>query len=183
MKAIYSNAVAVRVWLGNPTTGSDDAMAIVKELGQGSFLLEIWLQDRLIHDNDLQSVIELMTRPWWARTWVQQELLFAKRAVFHCGFSSFEWSDMPSITRFNSLMGSAMKSFRFNEDVLDELIGSFDAFTRIQNMAEIHEQDLEATDEDRVVVLAQGRRCHNSDDRDSVYGFLGLTNERVARQN
>lgn len=78
------------------------------------------------------------------------------------------------------MVGSAMKSLRFIEDVLDDFINSFDAFAGIQNIAEIHEQDSEATSEDFFVILAQGRRCQNSDHRDSVYAFLGLTSERIA---
>jgi hypothetical protein len=179
MKTIYSNATSVRAWLGNPTTGSDDAIVILRELGQGVPLQEIKLQDRLVHDSDLQAIIELMTRPWWDRTWVQQELLLAKRALFHCGFSYFEWNDMPSMDHFNSLMDSAMKSLRFNEDILDNLIDSFDSSTRMQNMAETH-QEPGKTDEDVITILAHGRLCFNSDERDSIYGFLGLMSENIA---
>ena len=178
MKAIYSNAEAVHVWLGSPTTGSDDAMALLREVGQGVALQDIRLQDRPIDDNDLRSTTELMTRAWWDRTWVQQELILAKRVVFSCGFSSFEWSHMPSADRFNSLVGSAMKSLRFDEYLLDDFIDSFDAYMRIQNMTEIHETGTE--DEDFVLIMAQGRLCQNSDERDSVYGFLGLMNDNIA---
>jgi hypothetical protein len=181
MKTIYSNATAVRVWLGNPTTGNDDAIIILRELGQGVPLQEIELQGCLVNDNDLQPIIELMTRPWWDRTWVQQELLLAKRALFHCGFSYFEWNDMPSMDHFNSLMDSAMKSLRFNEDILDDLIDSFDSSTRIQNMAETH-QESGKTDEDVITILAHGRLCFNSDERDSIYGFLGIMSENIAKK-
>ncbi|MCJ1378901.1 hypothetical protein MMC17_002000 [Xylographa soralifera] len=178
MKAIYSNADVVQVWLGSPTTGSADAMAILKEIGEGVPLQEIRLQDRPIDDNNLRSTIELMTRAWWDRTWVQQELILAKRAVFSCGFSSLKWSSMPLIDHFNSLVASAMKSLRFDEYLLDDFIDSFDAYTRIQNMAESHADATE--DEDSVLIMAQGRLCHNSDERDSVYGFLGLINNKIA---
>ncbi|MCJ1287260.1 hypothetical protein MMC26_006608 [Xylographa opegraphella] len=178
MKAIYSNAEVVRVWLGSPTTGSDDAIALLNEVGQGVLLQEARLHDRPVDDNDLRSTIELMTRAWWDRTWVQQELLLAKRAVLSCGFSSFEWSNMPSANRFNSVVGSAMKSLRFDEYILDDFIDSFDAYMRIQNMTEIHGQGTE--DEDFVLIMAHGRLCQNADERDSVYGFLGLMNDNIA---
>jgi hypothetical protein len=179
MKTIYSNATTVRVWLGNPTTGSDDAIVILKEIRQGVSLQEIKLQDHLVHGNDLRAIIELLTRPWWERTWVQQELLLAKRAVFHCGFSYFEWSDMPSIEDFNLLMRSAMQSRRFKKAVvIDDLNDNLHAFARIQNMAHIH--GWAKTDEHSVHILAHGRPCFNSDDRDSIYGFLGLMSEHIA---
>jgi hypothetical protein len=139
----------------DPTTRSDDAMAILKELRQKT-LQDVRLQDRLIDDRHLQSVIEVMKRPWWYMTWVQQEL-------------------MPSIT----LIGSAMESLPFNDLVLDELVNSFDATKRIENMAGIYQQGSEATDEDFVWILADGRLSYNSDARDLVYGFLGLMNEHI----
>ncbi|KAE9378295.1 HET-domain-containing protein, partial [Stipitochalara longipes BDJ] len=74
MKTIYSNAVLVRIWLGRPSPGSDDAMAILKQFGQGITLEKIKLGDRLPGDKDLWPIIEIMKRPWWRRTWVRQEL-------------------------------------------------------------------------------------------------------------
>ncbi|KAE9378296.1 hypothetical protein N431DRAFT_435446 [Stipitochalara longipes BDJ] len=35
---------------------------------------------------------------------------------------------------------------------------------------------------DLAILLAMGRLCSNSDDRDSIYGFLGLMSERIAHQ-
>jgi hypothetical protein len=179
MKTIYSNATTVRVWLGNPTTGSDDAIVILKEIGQGVPLQEIKIQGRIIHDDDIKTMIELMNRPWWNRTWVQQELLLAKRAVFHCGFSWFEWSDMPSTDDFNLLIYSIIKSHRFNEDLQSALSSSLVAKTRIQNMAKIH-KGAEYIEEHFAYLLVYGRLCLNSDDRDSIYGFLGLMSEHIA---
>jgi hypothetical protein len=45
-------------------------------------------------------------------------------------------------------------------------------------MAHIHGRA--KTDEHSVHILAHGRRCFNSDDRDSIYGFLGLMSEHIA---
>ena len=67
-KAIYNGAEAVRVCLGDPTAESDDAMAILKELRQKTPLQDVKLQDRLIDDRHLQSVIEVMKRLWVSRS-------------------------------------------------------------------------------------------------------------------
>ncbi|PMD57266.1 HET-domain-containing protein, partial [Hyaloscypha bicolor E] len=75
MKTIYSNAVAVQVWLGSPSERSDGAMEILKQIFQGVPFIEIKVGDSLLQDDDLWSVIELMKRPWWSRTWVRQELI------------------------------------------------------------------------------------------------------------
>jgi Heterokaryon incompatibility protein (HET) len=180
MKAIYSSAKAVRVWLGDPAPGSDDAMAIIKGLGQGVLPQDIKLHDGSVRDRHIQSTAELMRRPWWKRTWVQQELILSKRAVFHCGFSCLKWSAVPSMGDFDSLMVLSQESLRFNNDTLDELVDSFDAVTRPQNMASIYRHGPEALDEDCVLIFAYGRQCQNSDLRDSIYGFLGLMDQQIA---
>lgn len=182
MKAIYSKATAVQVWLGSPTTGSHDAITILKQMGQGLPVPDIRLRGRLIADDDLRSVTELMVRPWWNRTWVQQELLLAKRAVAHCGLSSLEWCQMPANLQLALSGRSAEISLRFPKHVLDEFIECFSACTHIQHMGLTYGSGLEPRDgyEDPALILAFGRFCESADERDSVCGFLGLMKERIA---
>ena len=71
MKTIYSNADAVQVWLGEPTDGDYDTIALLKGLGQGVPLKNIRIQGSAVKESHLSSLIGLMERPWWERTWTQ----------------------------------------------------------------------------------------------------------------
>ena len=87
MKTIYANASIVRVWLGEGTEGSDEAMRILNELGHGNppRLANIRIDGRPLDMGDVGNLRDLLARPWWRRTWVQQEFVLATRVAMHCG--------------------------------------------------------------------------------------------------
>ncbi|KAN0108649.1 Heterokaryon incompatibility protein (HET) domain containing protein [Hyaloscypha variabilis] len=186
MKAIYSNAVLVCIWLGSPSPGSDDAMAILKQLGQGTLLSKIRLGDRRLENDDLESVIQVMRRPWWTRTWVRQELILAKRASLHCGSSSLEWTELPGSPERNALaekFRTAVTLNQFTPETLYFLLDHFSSLVQLETLKlTFLTQEFKSTESDVSFILALGRLCSKSDDRDSIYGFLGLMSERVAHQ-
>jgi hypothetical protein len=179
MKTIYSNAVAVQVWLGSPSKRSDGAMEILKQIFQGIPLHEAKVGDSLLHDDDLWSVIELMRRTWWRRTWVRQELILAKRAFIHCGFISISWNEIKFAdsrkewARWSEL---AYELHPFTWSTLHRLQDSLDFFSQIDTMAIYGEVSSDT------IILALGRLCGNSDARDSIYGFLGLMSQNFQRK-
>jgi hypothetical protein len=185
MKTIYSNAVAVQVWLGSPSKGSDGAMEILKQIFQKIPFNEIKVGDSLLQDDDMRSVVELMRRPWWSRTWVRQELILAKRAFIHCGFSSTSWKEMEVDHFFEEWaqwQKEAHESHRFTSKTLNQLKACLNFFTRINNMAMVSEPSSDPSVYDPAAILALGRLCDNSDDRDSIYGFLGLMGQNFQRK-
>lgn len=185
MKTIYSNAVAVQVWLGSPSERSDGAMEILKQIFQGVPFIEIKVGDSLLQDDDLWSVIELMKRPWWSRTWVRQELILSKRAFIHCGFSSISWNELKfAVLRMEWLYWSelAHESHGFTQGTLGQLEDSLGLFLRIGAMARYGEGSSDSTVCVNTIILALGRLCDNSDDRDSIYGFLGLMSQNFQRK-
>jgi hypothetical protein len=185
MKAIYSNAVAVQAWLGSPSQGSDGAMEILKLISQGIPFNKTKVGDSLLQDDDLWSVIELMRRPWWSRTWVRQELILAKQAFIYCGFSSISWNEMKVdhfVMRWFQWHKSANESDRFTVRTFNQFNNCFEFLARMNNMAAFSERGSDPTVYDPAILLALGRQCDNSDDRDSIYGFLGLMGQNFRRK-
>jgi hypothetical protein len=185
MKTIYSNAAAVQVWLGSPSKGSDGAMEIIKQIFQRIPFMEIKVGDSLLQDDDLWSVIELMRRPWWSRTWARQELILATRAFIHCGFSSISWNEMKVLHLLKEWAQrdkSAYESLRFTSKIFNQFNDCLEVFVRIETMAMFSERGSYPTVYNPATILALGRRCHNSDDRDSIYGFLGLMSQNFQRK-
>jgi hypothetical protein len=185
MKTIYSNAVAVQVWLGSPSNGSDSAMEILKQIFQGIHLLEAKVGDSFLQDDDLWSVVELMRRPWWSRTWVRQELILSKRAFIHCGFNSLSWNEMKVAKLREEWVQSgklAYESHRFISETVRQFESSLDFFAQINNMTTLGKRSSDSTVSDNTILLALGRLCDNSGDRDSIYGFLGLMSQNLQRK-
>lgn len=76
MKSIYGKAKVVRVWLGEEVDGRNNAIHLLGQMADMEVLLE---------DQDLDSAFRFLTRLWWSRIWVVQEVLLAKAGTMHCG--------------------------------------------------------------------------------------------------
>ncbi|RMZ87243.1 hypothetical protein DV736_g5535, partial [Chaetothyriales sp. CBS 134916] len=92
MSMIYGHAKCVNVWIGD--SDSDSKLAI--QFMQNE-ILRLQHFDELL--DDPQSATKwlalgnLLTRPWFSRRWVIQEIVLAKKAVVYCGRDSIDWDD------------------------------------------------------------------------------------------
>jgi hypothetical protein len=108
MDKIYAGAERVVIWLGDSCDGSDMAIAYMWEVyeriaANGEFsgdtvrsgqYLEKDFQDGIQEflgpesDDTWEAVARLLSRDWWKRAWVVQELVVAKDAICYCGKTS-----------------------------------------------------------------------------------------------
>ena len=84
MASIYNEAFNVCVWLGDDTkNNAETARRLIKRI------LDLDEFERLVESvefaDDWKAFLELMTRPWFNRRWVIQEIALAKRATIYCG--------------------------------------------------------------------------------------------------
>ncbi|KAJ4363884.1 hypothetical protein N0V83_009336 [Neocucurbitaria cava] len=79
MKEIYSRSKTVRVWIDVDLPPEDPG---VRKL----FTLQLQgTVDQLGDDPEFwNQLLPLLQNPYWDRLWIQQELVFAPRLVFHC---------------------------------------------------------------------------------------------------
>lgn len=92
MPEIYGRAQCVDIWIGD----SDHESKVAIDFMQNEIL-------RLQHFDELfddpQSATKwlalgnLLTRPWFSRRWVIQEIVLAQKAVIYCGKDTIEWND------------------------------------------------------------------------------------------
>ena len=168
MKTIYSNATRVKVWLGEPTLGSDDALAILEHMGRNIPFRDIRLHGKELNEQHARYLDELMNRPWWTRVWVQQEHTLAQDVTLHCGFRSLEVTE---ILKAEGLMD-------FIKGWEGRLISCMQAISD-SLLLHWHYNGTGRYGLTFAVVLAQGcfKKC--TDVRDSIYGFLGFAEEDV----
>lgn len=99
MNLVYSRAGSVCVWLENdPPVGrkygctTKEVFTFIEEE-----LLDISSFDRVVateaNASLLASVVQLMTRPWFSRRWVIQEIALTRKATIHCGAASMKWQN------------------------------------------------------------------------------------------
>ena len=92
MGQIYGNANNVCIWLGEQFDNSELAMRFVQNkvstLGVSG---EITSTKEFFQE--WKALAALMSRPWFQRRWVVQEVCLAKSATVHCGSETVPWKD------------------------------------------------------------------------------------------
>jgi len=114
MHQIYDRAENVVVWLGPESASSDLAMAFAWEIYYCFDAHGQWVEDEqqfyLLSPNErsekAKSLVvaerasawvalhRLLSRRWWGRAWISQELLVAKQVIVCCGKLKVPWSVM-----------------------------------------------------------------------------------------
>lgn len=112
MGSIYSNARSVRIWLGERNELTDVAFATIRDLQlvlleRGLEVGEVLFKDDGIEEccdilTDMLAVRptwpaaihELMSRPYWTRLWITQEVRLARRTCLQCGTRCFASADL-----------------------------------------------------------------------------------------
>ncbi len=89
MGKICQSARSVFIWLGEEADDSDLALSFIPQVTNPSQLERI-IQDRG-STHKWYAVFKMMSRPWFSRRWVVQELAFAKKAKIYCGNGSVDW--------------------------------------------------------------------------------------------
>jgi hypothetical protein len=111
MGNIYSRAKRVLIWIGPERDESDKALGIMQQLcdhvnyNWQSITLLSKSQNRgntwamagvpLPYQNgELNAVLSLFERPYFNRTWIRQETVFAKDTILHCGRRTMIWDNL-----------------------------------------------------------------------------------------
>ncbi|KAK0752885.1 heterokaryon incompatibility protein-domain-containing protein [Schizothecium vesticola] len=204
MCSVYEQAEQVVVWLGEPLDSTIMAISDLKSRfgirtasfaggvtkGVGSRYLanlvfpsypvrhlnfksgSAWMRCADLEDElDVGDIREIMHRPWWKRIWVIQEAVVAKKLVFVIGSDTFELEHLRrSIDRMRTLrVGVEAFGIVVNPEVYSAQDETFRIIVHLRDLWRngrffIHLHDL----------MYEFRHLHCTNDRDRVFGFLGL---------
>jgi len=209
MRQIYENANEVLVWLGpDPTEGvafnwlHRQAMLIGDyvrgECGDADDTVTASMAtDYMVRasKNSLESLArpelmalvkglaDFMSRPWWTRCWVAQELVVARKARLLLGNRMLEWFTFTIAIRalrpiFGWLVDSGpnIETYNDNEiDIVRTLFKAFDAMSVFGFFEEIRDLIQQSPSAINLkTLLEHSRSCQASDPRDRIYAFLSL---------
>lgn len=93
MANIYAYAKRTLIWLGNDNDRKDgqNSLRYIKMRARTSVKEH---QAIGIGDREYNQLLFLFGLPWFRRSWVVQELVMSKEAVFICGEAEISWQDM-----------------------------------------------------------------------------------------
>ncbi|KAI0550417.1 heterokaryon incompatibility protein-domain-containing protein [Xylaria curta] len=89
MQQIYSKAASVIVWLGKPPQGFSRTLSVVRKESGDPYSHTI--NHNAVHYGATRVISSLLSRPWWTRVWVVQELASAKKACIRCDGDEITW--------------------------------------------------------------------------------------------
>jgi hypothetical protein len=184
MRRIYYKAEKVVVWLGAAEDESDLVLQNMEAFLEWNLSVRStgftpgqvgW---RLLNpppDSLFFALGRFLTRPWFHRVWVVQEMLLAKEAVLLCGNRFVNWNVFCGAVLLMSENG--MAHLMANMDGVPSPLVS----VAIANLGELHrlfEKGREGLcTTDFIKLLKMGRFRKVTEPVDRVYGFLGLADE------
>ncbi|OCL02264.1 HET-domain-containing protein [Glonium stellatum] len=94
MSEIYERAEKVDVWLGDEEHDSQMALDFIKnEIADLDRFDELVKSKNTVSTDKWRALTALLTREWFERRWVVQEIALGKKAELYCGKGSVLWTD------------------------------------------------------------------------------------------
>ncbi|KAI1376500.1 heterokaryon incompatibility protein-domain-containing protein [Hypoxylon crocopeplum] len=109
-----------------------------------------------------QAIERLIDRPWFKRLWVRQEIALAPSATVRCGNAQISWTLLKNAT---ICLAQKLPRPKLEEDRLTRYERN------LENLDSLTHANAGMSNTD---VIALTRNCECLDDRDRVYGVLGI---------
>lgn len=199
MRNIFGGASKVIVWVGVASDGSYKVAELIRSLlsligyttlKRSNLILGPFLQVMLSKmppaSSYWKAYFDFISRPYWRRLWIIQELAMAKELIVCCGSMTLKWF---SLRWLAAVIAS-------NIDLCTELImrempnqPRFWVLERLGNIIGLHEfkqhfgnKGLLGKDRvmDQLIKIALAAQA--TDTRDKVYGILGLLGDEITSQ-
>ncbi|KAJ4388180.1 hypothetical protein N0V93_008787 [Gnomoniopsis smithogilvyi] len=189
MRIIYKSALDVVIWLGEGRDNSDLAIRLIKTLSKFSEENNALSVGRMLSKDPnflgvgaWRALGQLMNREYWSRVWIMQEIALGNaQSPLLCGQEAATWDDF--VRALNTFTAHHLKLvFTLVESQYSsaELAGTIYSglnrgriihFRTAQNTELLHGPE---TSDNLMPLLDLGRRALATDNRDKVYGILGL---------
>lgn len=193
MGDIYRKSSCVCLWIGEEANDSDAAMDLIEWYRTGNRSDEETLWNDLRWATAFRALTYLVSRPWFTRRWIVQEILLSEKSVVYCGTKSTTWRSLWLATRSLETETSNLLIHRGTGDRATQLPVSH-AFSKwdipdqrvdawrqgLKNIIEIYHAQLVVTRDPfppLMTLLRTLQRKAVTDPRDAVYALLSLSKE------
>lgn len=178
MGALYNQAEEVIVWLGPRKDGSDIAMTFIKHsVTPPCRGLPLDLSSDLFASVEIRAVLNLLSREYWRRVWIIQEVFRARKVLICCGHETLAWKDLAKFfRRVRNLPPSDLQQIARHPSREAITAISHNPATTLTDHRTSRFQDLET-----LLMSYNGSLC--CDPRDKVYSLLGLARKRLTKRS
>lgn len=207
MSRIYQRATNTAIWLGEAGEGSDVAIELLEEVNiRLQFTTEDDIDPKEFNriglpkpdSQDWHALWKLLSRKWFTRVWIIQEVILSRDPWVACGDSLITWENLSSgcmqlvTTGISAWLRKKAVEWAAEEAAKEAAKAvakeaaegaTNDSKTDDRDMCELawqlHRMKQSAQDSDNtlvpLLVQSRGAQCYNP--RDKVYGLLGVVNE------
>ena len=168
MGDIYAKAESVVIYLGEATKATDQSMDYlmqIEERGISQIPPTVKLSEVTGREDDLrlEGFRDILSRPWFQRVWILQDVFNARAAVVHCGSKAVS---SKTFARASELLLD--KTDRPSQHVLDLMPGS-------------RRDDRAASKFQLYDLLQRFQHAKATDSRDKIYAFLGMVDDGYSK--
>ena len=164
MRKIYRSAADVLIWLGDEADKSNMAIELISRLSDH-------------HDKDIHSwttkgwraLGALLSRPWFSRMWILQELGVASSATVVCGNQSIPWQRISDMINYMQNTGSWVFAFGSSDFTSSNL-----AYGRLASLQMVRKEILGNGTVCSLLALCMSTCFDATDPRDKIYALTGL---------
>lgn len=187
MGTIYEQALDCVAWLGPAQNDSDKAFDLLSAIAEQQFpsLVEamscmhrISEDINIFGDGAWRAFAQLMSRPYWLRLWVMQEIaLSANHMTIACGGKFMQWT---TAYRVVELISYDLGAFI---GIMRKTAGPFlkQCVSQVSRIQQLHVFVLSKIPgkQSLSTVLSMSRSAKQADFRDKVYGILSLIDPAI----
>ncbi|KAI1622905.1 heterokaryon incompatibility protein-domain-containing protein [Exophiala viscosa] len=183
MKLIYERAGSIYAWLGPAADQSDIAMSLIGTMDWAQWLLKLEDPDETeaesepssthstdrLTPNSTISIIKLMRRPWWSRTWILQEATaqLPNQTMVCCGEKEVQ------LSKFADFIGVIRQTLLRPELVPAEVRQLYNLSFMAKFMA-FRQKRNQAPQRPLLELVENARDTNATDARDKVYSMIGF---------
>ncbi|KAH8764113.1 heterokaryon incompatibility protein-domain-containing protein [Hyaloscypha sp. PMI_1271] len=179
MSAIYGIAKEVMVWLGPADEDSKLAIDFIQHNfhpSSGPRVKDIPMDELLVEASELElwAIAKIMSREYWHRVWIIQEIFRARLVTVHCGHDTMRWSSLSKFFRYLSRQPEQAELIKRQGDrqkyerLLEACRSPAKSLTEHRTSQKHCLEDL----------LKAYKSCRSSDPRDKVYALVGLAQRK-----
>lgn len=167
MGDIYRGANGVVSWIGEPTSRSDDFLDLVftgpYQVGWPSWWSLPSRHQRIVRE----GLEDVLSRPYWSRLWILQEVALAQRVDLLCGRRRCAWDELKGPIEYLRL---------------DNGLSSLDTWITLKESNVVWEElrrheNWKPRESPLVRIVLKFSKARCGDPRDKLYGLLSMAGE------
>ncbi|KAH8777622.1 heterokaryon incompatibility protein-domain-containing protein [Diaporthe sp. PMI_573] len=189
MSQIYENAINTAIWLGDADDDSDTALRLLEH---ARICLQFFTEKQFDPNEvarmglpepdagDWEALWKLLSRRWFERLWIIQEVALSKDLWVVCGNSAIKWESLAAAcisladTGISQWLTDKYSTSVVASDGGDDVCKKayYLETIRLRLRGQMQKPEL-------LTLMVDSRRAQSMDARDKVYGMLGICDPRT----